>query len=822
MTPHIKTFKAILLLWLIFTFSGRVSAQSSIATDLREKLSKVGDSIEKMDLLIELGDHISFANPDSAILLFNQVIALSEQLKDESYQTTALRKIGGLHNVKNDLGTALSFFEKSFEVAKKLKDEAGEAMALGSMASVYGRQGDIEKEIATYISVINTFKRLDQKFSQGEAYYRLSLAYRNMGNLEEGLENALKAEEILLQLDESSRLSLILSDTYMSIAGCYGYMGDFPKTTRYLLKARVILEKIEDYSGLSNTLATLGQVQMIQENYDKAIEYYLESIVMEKKLPNQIYLYNTYRSLAELYENVEEPDQAIKYYRLSIEFAEMKQQRGYLAAAGARLPFLYYQKGMPDSASYFYNKVLPEVEGSSEVHMKGLAWQNLGYYNFAAKNYRVAEKQLLKAYGYGEQFSMSVQMDVSDYLYRIYTELGNHKSALQYLEVNKLLSDSLFNAEQIREITQMEADFEHDKEIMQKQSEIALLTAKEETANLKLALWIGGLLVLIAIIILGYRRTVKRKEQRTRELEEIGQFKETMTSMVAHDLKNPLSMVLNSQSENTQTRQAARQMLQLVNNMLDVHKFESAAVTLNVQEFGLLSLLHEIRGQINHLLAVRNLKLDLQVDVKQAVRADKEVLERVLVNLLTNAIKYSPVNSVITLSATVTEEQLEIAVSDKGPGIPADKQEFVFESFGQTNARTSGGVASTGLGLSFCKLAVEAHGSQIRLDSEPGKGSTFSFTLDKGMMLEEPVQAVMEVNEQPLVLIADEELVRQVSLLRSMKLYEVGEIRRTLTTIRKQMKADKVQVDRWVDLVMNAAYEGNDQAYEQLLKRIVA
>ncbi len=821
--PHNKTLNTVLMVFtFMMVFSGLMNAQTSVANDLKKRLSQAKDGPEKMDLLIELGDHIVYTNPDSALLLFDQVMTLSEKSDNQNYKAAALRKIGGVHNVKNDLQTAMQFYEKSLDLSEQLNDESAQAMALGSMASIHGRLGDNEKEIDVLKTVIETFKKLEKRFSEGEGHYRLAMAYRGIGKFDESLETAAKAEEILLTLDQNHKTQRMLADTYMAMAGNYGYTGDMARTSEYFLKARAIFAEIEDYSGLSNTLAMLGQVQMIQENYEKAIEYYLESIVMEKKLPNQIFLLNTYRSLGELYENIEEPDMAIRYFRLSVEFAERKQRKAYLAVSGSRLPFLYQQKGMEDSASYYYDKVLPQVEASTEVHTRGLAWENLGYYNFTAGNYQLAKDQLLKAYEYGKQYGMGVQMDVSNYLYRIYTELGDYQSALKYLEVNKMLSDSLFNAEQIRQITQMEADFEHDKEIMQKQGEIALLTAKEEAARLRLTLWVSGLVVLISIIVLVYRRTVRRKEQRARELEEIGQFKETMTSMIAHDLKNPLSMVLNSQSENRQTRQAAHQMLQLVNNMLDVHKFESASVKLNLQEFGLLALLHEIRGQINHLLAVRNLKLDLKVDVKQAIKADKEVLERVLVNLLTNAIKYAPVNSLITLSATARGEQVEIAVSDKGPGIPADKLEMIFESFGQTDARASGGVASTGLGLTFCKLALEAHGSQISVVSAPESGTTFSFYLDSGVARAEPVPAVMEVIEEPLVLMADEKLAHQVSLLRAMKLYEVGEIRRTLTSMRKQMTADKAQVDRWIDSVMNAAYEGNDQMYEQLLNRVVA
>ncbi|MBH9552665.1 sensor histidine kinase [Inhella gelatinilytica] len=223
------------------------------------------------------------------------------------------------------------------------------------------------------------------------------------------------------------------------------------------------------------------------------------------------------------------------------------------------------------------------------------------------------------------------------------------------------------------------------------------------------------------------------------QLVALDGFKRQMMGMIVHDLKNPLSIILNTldspslMSRLAQLRQSSRQMLNLVLNILDVQKFEDTQVVLDTRPLALAPLAAQAVEQVRLLAERKNLTLTLDVPPSLGVRGDAEMLERVLVNLLTNAVKYTPTNGRIVLSAapegTEGHEQVRVAVQDSGEGIPADRLDAVFARFGQHNARDSGQVRSTGLGLSFCQLAVQAHGGQIGVVSEVGNGSTFWFTL---------------------------------------------------------------------------------------------
>ena len=213
-------------------------------------------------------------------------------------------------------------------------------------------------------------------------------------------------------------------------------------------------------------------------------------------------------------------------------------------------------------------------------------------------------------------------------------------------------------------------------------------------------------------------------------------FKRGLMAMIVHDLKNPLNIILTTlESRAVQSRlallqQSARQMLTMVLNILDVQKFEDTKMVLDRQDGAIATIAERAVEQVRFLIERKNITLEIQMPTNLGVRCDAEMIGRVFVNLLTNAVKYSPNNGRMVVSASAQSGAwVRVQVQDHGEGIPADRLEDVFQKFGQHKARGSGDVRSTGLGLNFCKLAVEGHGGEIGVTSAPDVGSTFWFTL---------------------------------------------------------------------------------------------
>ena len=233
---------------------------------------------------------------------------------------------------------------------------------------------------------------------------------------------------------------------------------------------------------------------------------------------------------------------------------------------------------------------------------------------------------------------------------------------------------------------------------------------------------------------------------RRKQIESLLKLRDDLTNMIIHDLRTPLTSVITGlqtfemMGELDDDRKellgmalkGGQTLLGMINDLLDISKMESGFLALEFQELAVLTVADYALLQVRSLAAERELQLvsDVAPDLP-AIYADSDKIRRTLVNLLGNAIKFSLSGGSIVLSVRADERNGEVvfAVRDAGEGIPAEAFDKIFEKFGQVETRKAGRKMSTGLGLTFCKMAVEAHGGRIWVESEIGKGSTFSFTI---------------------------------------------------------------------------------------------
>ena len=230
------------------------------------------------------------------------------------------------------------------------------------------------------------------------------------------------------------------------------------------------------------------------------------------------------------------------------------------------------------------------------------------------------------------------------------------------------------------------------------------------------------------------------------QLLELQRVRQETSDLVVHDLRNPLGIiygVLNMLEmvlpeavlqENREllnlANTACERMRRLVDSLLDVAKLETGEMVLRLAQTDLKPMLEEAANRES--LASKTREISFEVTVPEElpqVLIDDEKIDRVLVNLLDNALKYTPNGETISLAAAVESGMVAISITDAGPGIPPAERERIFERFAQV---ADGDTARRGfgLGLTFCRLTVEAHGGKIWVESGPEeKGSRFVFTL---------------------------------------------------------------------------------------------
>lgn len=223
------------------------------------------------------------------------------------------------------------------------------------------------------------------------------------------------------------------------------------------------------------------------------------------------------------------------------------------------------------------------------------------------------------------------------------------------------------------------------------------------------------------------------------EREKVERMKEDFLAMVTHDLKTPLTSIIgNTQllmlqkklaDDKTDSLRAidiaSRNLLFLVNNLLNVMRMDSGMMTYAPEDFPLERLAEEVVAMVSPLAQRKNVKLTFHPS-KGWVHADMEKIRQVLSNLLSNAIKFTPQTGAVSLTHRQDGGKIVVEVSDTGPGITKEDQSRLFQKFSQKKGERGG----TGLGLYIVKKMLDLHGSEIEVKSEPGKGTTFFFCLD--------------------------------------------------------------------------------------------
>lgn len=222
--------------------------------------------------------------------------------------------------------------------------------------------------------------------------------------------------------------------------------------------------------------------------------------------------------------------------------------------------------------------------------------------------------------------------------------------------------------------------------------------------------------------------------------------RDEMAEMLIHDLRTPLTTLLtpltmleseqfgalnDTQREvTTMAVRSGHRLLHLVNELLDIGKMENGRMNLQRRAVEIPLLGQEALEQVVAVQMTNQTQIAIEYSNDlPVVQADEDLLRRVLINLLGNAVKFTPADGTITLGARRENDKVVVWVRDTGEGVPLEYQERIFERFGQVESRRAGRRMSTGLGLTFCKLVVEAHGGQMWLESEVDKGSTFYFAL---------------------------------------------------------------------------------------------
>lgn len=231
-----------------------------------------------------------------------------------------------------------------------------------------------------------------------------------------------------------------------------------------------------------------------------------------------------------------------------------------------------------------------------------------------------------------------------------------------------------------------------------------------------------------------------------KDVEATNRAKNSFIMNMSHELRTPLNSVIGFSDlllegafgpMNTKQSKyvnniliSGKNLLEIVNNLLDISRLEAGEKTLKYEDVDIASLIGEVRMSLLSPASVKKITVELNIDPSIGnVEADITKLRQILYNLVSNAIKFTPTRGKVIITACKKEGVLEVKVSDNGIGISKESHEKIFMPFTQADSSAARGYGGAGLGLFIVKNFVDLHGGNVWVDSEVGKGSTFTFTI---------------------------------------------------------------------------------------------
>jgi signal transduction histidine kinase len=238
------------------------------------------------------------------------------------------------------------------------------------------------------------------------------------------------------------------------------------------------------------------------------------------------------------------------------------------------------------------------------------------------------------------------------------------------------------------------------------------------------------------------RRLQQRLAAQYQDLKRLESLRDSLTHMIVHDLRSPLQGIMASLQllETDADRlggtapdvlrrglRSARTMIQMISTLLDVNRMEAGEMPLHRSDGDLNGVVSQALESLAGLVDGRPVATESDGPVTASF--DRDIMVRVVANLVANALKFTPAEARVTVRTSRRRGGATVEVIDRGPGIPPEYRERIFQKFGQVDAPQGRKPLSTGLGLAFCRLALDAHGGDIGVDSVVGEGSTFWFVL---------------------------------------------------------------------------------------------
>jgi len=623
-----------------------------------------------------------------------------------------------------------------WQVSQKYMQEVSDT-SVAHLNQVWGSYYNDNYQFDSAKVLVEEAVRLYRKYDDKK---NLAYTLHFLGNIcydIEDISGAISNYHSSLSLYEDLGMTAKVASLYNGIANAYAYISDFNLAFDNYERAVERFKEVGDSSGVSMVYGNAASIHISKKDYDKATETYQTALRWGKSANRKL---DSYLGLGVIKAGTGDYEKAEEYYHEAKSLALEVKDFIQLAYVYQNLAFLHIKKNELDSVPRYISLI------------RDLADK----YSIGGMQYNLDELE-------------------HEFLYK----KGEYRAAYELLKKTRAESDSFYDLDMTRQLQEVQAEYStlrKEKELAQKNLELEkTASALQRNEYIRNGL-IGGILLIILVVILIIRsHKLKTKanqqlrlknaqiEEKNKEIIAMEEAKSKWFINISHELRTPLTLIKGPVRHALQSippkdhiyydlRIADRnvtRLQKLVDEILDISKMESGKMPLNLSNVNLTELVLNALASFDS--AARNtkvkLELDLDTDNPLVCRVDEEKVNNVIINLVSNALKFTHEGGQITAGVSLHDDVVRMYVKDTGEGIPEEDLDKIFNRFYQAS-NSSGRQGGTGVGLALCKEIAKMHQGDLTVTSKYGEGSVFELSFPYIVPLEDAMPPAEEAEKE--------------------------------------------------------------------------
>jgi len=681
-----KIMKKLLALIIIISFSVSINGQNIKKIDsLKQVYNQQNVDSTKINLANKIGNFYMYHKYDTAMFYFQKAVTLSKKIHNKNNEAISLFNLAFLQLLKREYGNSIKNFDASKVIFEKQQNKLMIAKVYNNLSFCYSNLFSEDIAFEYLIKSLNIFKELKNNNGIYLNYSDIGTLFYNQKNYDFAKKYYTRALNTSVILKDSSKIAIC----YLNLGNAVSDDGNIKKGLEFYKKSLAIATALNDQNNIATNYNNIADTYKVLKNYKKSNKLFDKALVIAKHENNS-------ELIAIIYLNKSELAHLLKLESSSIAYAKKSQLYGY-------------------------NNLMVRLEN---------------FKNLSDANYSLGK--ILKSYQYLKKYT-----SLKDSL----NEINQQKTIKLFKTLNELETSNSKVSKLSNENGKIKSKSENEKKFIY---------------GLIVAMVIFGVLIILlnfqyakkqeAFNLLKYKNfkinTMNDEiEGQKNSLEKLNRAKDKLFSIIGHDLKNPFNsikgftdLLIENSDVYTEDKKikfleiiskSSEKASELLNNLLLWAKSQSGTSKYYPEELNLNEQIDNVAALIEAQALSKDIKIKTNLKSSFFVKADKNMLNTILRNLMSNAVKFTNEKGLIEITALENENKIEIEVKDNGVGIPKENFDNLFSLDTKKSTQGTGGEQGSGLGLLLVKEFVKNNNGELTVTSEVNKGSSFKFTLPK-------------------------------------------------------------------------------------------